>query len=605
MAIIQKTGGGTGFNFSNLRSKGSLVHGTGHCASGPVSFMRVFNTSTDVIKQGGKRRGANIGCLDIHHPDIEDFITCKKVEGDFENFNISVLVNDEFMKNLNDERNKKIFDLIIKGMWKNGEPGLVFLDRTEDDNTCKHLGKLIYRNPCAEVCLLKWESCNLASINLLKCIDENGGFDFEKFDSFVKDGVEFLDKMIDKNKYPLQEIDEATKKTRKIGLGIMGLADVLILLGMRYGDKKSYEFVSDLIRRMRNVADEKSKELAVKYGTYPESRGDERRNASVLSIAPTGTISLFAGVSSGMEPNTSFVYKRSTWSSGQKVTYDMLHPLLEKSLKERYDDSKVKKVLEHLVKYKTLQNCNYIDDDIKYIFVNAYDITPEDHIKMQATIQNSGVDQSISKTINCKETTSEKDISKFLKYAWEEGCKGITIYRRGSRQNVVISDKMDVNISNQGSTIPTERPDTLFGGTYSKRSGCGKLYLTVNYNENIPYEVFAFSGGSGGCQAQNEALGRLISLGLQNGVDYKQMVKQLKKVKCPVAIKNARAEGKSCADIIGDILLKSMGDDDIKEITRGKEEHIFSGMKCPDCGEDLDFVEGCRTCHTCGWSKCI
>lgn len=603
MAIIQKTGGGTGFNFSNLRSKGSLVHGTGHCASGPVSFMKVFNTSTDVIKQGGKRRGANIGCLDVDHPDVEEFITCKNIEGEFENFNISVMVNDKFMNDLNLEQNKKIWNLIIKGMWTNGEPGLVFFDRTEKDNMCKHLGELIYRNPCSEVCLLKWESCNLASINLVKCIDEYGSFDYEKFESLVKDGIEFLDKMIDKNRYPLPEIDEATKKTRKLGLGIMGLADTFILLGMRYGDDKSISFTSYLINNMRTVADNKSRELAKIYGTYPESRGDDRRNSSVLSIAPTGTISLFAGVSSGMEPNTSFLYKRSTWASGQKVTYDMLHPLLEIELKKRYNDNKVKKVLEHIMKFKTLQNCNDIDDDIKYVFVSSYDISPEDHIKMQSIIQNSGVDQSISKTINCKENITEKELEKLVKYAWESGCKGITIYRRGSRENEVISEKRESKQKDLNPIGYENRPDLLFGGTYNAQSGCGKLYLTVNYMDNKPYEVFAFSGGNGGCQAQNEAIGRLLSLGLRNGIDYKNMVKQLKKVKCPVAIKNERSEGKSCADIIGSLLLKSMGDDDIKSVTH--KGTSFKGMLCPDCGEELDFVEGCKTCYNCGWSKCI
>lgn len=298
--IIHKSGGGTGFNFSNIRAKDSKVMSTDKVASGPVSFMKVFNSATDAIKQGSTRRGANLASLDVTHPDIKEFVRCKATEGDLSNFNISVNIPDSFMQNLDDPANREIFDMIVYGCWKNGEPGVIFSDAAEKDNKRPELGKLTGTNPCGETRLLPWESCNLASINLMNCFN-GSDFDWERLASYVIMGVKFLNDMLDMNKYPLPQIEEATKKTRKIGLGVMGFADALIKLGYRYGDQDSLNFASRLFGFIRNGADQASEWI-----------GGKLYNAAVISIAPTGSISLFAGVSSGIEPNFAYVYNRST-----------------------------------------------------------------------------------------------------------------------------------------------------------------------------------------------------------------------------------------------------------------------------------------------------
>ncbi len=616
-ALIHKSGGGTGFNFSDIRAKGKEVKGTGHMASGPVSFMHVFNAATETIKQGGKRRGANLGALDVNHPDIKEFITCKNKEGELSNFNISVNITDEWMKNPDPE----VWDLIVEGNWKNGEPGILFTDTTERDNKRSDLGPLKYRNPCSEATLLKWESCNLASINLMKCfIDDK--FDYEKFYSLVRLGVRFLNDMLDKNRYPLPQIEEATKKTRKIGLGVMGFADVLIALGMRYGDDESLQFANDLFMNMRQVAEHESELIG-------------GNNAALLSLAPTGSISLFAGVSSGIEPNFGYVYNRSTWASGEKTTYREVHPMFEEYLKTHhlaYNDS----IIEHASKTGTLKGCPNINAHIIPIFCTAKDIKPRDHVRMQAAIQKH-VDQAISKTINCPESTSKDEISSLIRFAWESGCKGLTIYREGSRSDVVLETNATKQIDEKKESpretiqLPKERDSK----TFDCKSACGDIRVTVAYYNDKPIEVFVNAGDTGGCKANIEAIGRLASTAMRSGISYTKIVEQLHKVDCP-ACKNGNSDGKSCADIIGKHIKlaaerKDMQIEILEKSSRlpdGLKNAIIEGVKtplftpddndriassvdklfnitnmCPDCGAQLIHIEGCKTCQ-CGYSHC-
>ena len=606
-AKIHKQGGGTGISLSAIRPNGSEVKGTGHCASGPVSFMHVFNEATETIKQGGKRRGANMGHLNVDHPDIIEFIKCKEVEGELSNFNISVNVTDEFMKNLDDPKNKEIFNLIVHGNWLNGEPGIIFIDTAEKDNACPHLGKLTETNPCAETRLLPWESCNLASINLMKCFDSDG-FDWKLFDTLIRIGVRFLDDMIDKNQYPLSQIREATLATRKIGLGVMGFADLLIGLGYVYGSEESLKFTDELFEFMREVADAESINIAKVKGTYPAAKDDNRRNAAVLSIAPTGSISLFAGVSSGIEPNFGWVYKRSTWVDGEKKTYTMIHPLFEEAIKNHaWKDS----IIERATNNGTVHSSGSFSG--MEAFVVANDIPVNEHIKMQAAIQKH-VDQAISKTINCPSKTTEEEIASLIKLAWESGCKGLTIYREGSRDNVVIESNktqelklvnpVESLIANGNGRILPKTPRDMLGIMAKRTSGCGKLYIAIGESDSEPHTVLIKN--KGGCTAMTQTIAELTAAMLRWKVPRWELLRILNGIKCESCLKNPDADGRSCADIIGNVLRDNFPYEEIPDKHAGetKKPKKSSTIPCPECGESLVMESGCRTCKACGWTKC-
>ena len=596
-AIIHSSGGGTGFNFSSIRAKGSPVGGTGKVASGPISFMKVFNSATETIKQGGKRRGANLGSLDVHHPDIKEFIQCKSKEGELSNFNISVILDDEFMQNPDPE----VWNLIVEGNWRNGEPGILFKEARERDNKRKDLGELSETNPCGETALLPWESCNLASINLMSCCDD-GEFNWCKFEDLVRLGVRFLNDMIDKNLYPLPQIEEATKKTRKIGLGVMGFADLLIALGMRYGDDESLKFVDDLFDDMRDVAECES-----------ESIGGN--NAALLSIAPTGSISLFAGVSSGIEPNFGYVYNRSTWASGEKTTYREVHPMFEDYLTNHHI-TYTNDIIEHASKNGTLKGCPNMNAHMIPIFCTAKDISPMDHVRMQATIQKH-VDQAISKTINCPAETTKEEISDLIKFAWESGCKGLTIYREGSRSDVVLETNATKQIEEKkpDKKEPVTIPREIDLKSIRMNSACGILWVKTGFLHwsSDPIEVWV-DAEKGGCRANLEFIGRLISKMLQEGINYEIACKQGDKVFCSACVNNVKneAEGYSCANLISKGIKEGIKkrEDDLKTINYIEEmtyaERILSDWgeeKCPKCGAKLIHIDGCVSC-TCGYSRC-
>src|SRR5271157_98598 len=573
-AIIHKTGGGTGYNFSRIRPAGSPVQSTDGVASGPISFMRVFNAATDVIKQGGRRRGANMGILNVWHPDILAFIAAKKKEGEIANFNISVMVNDKFMDLVAGKQFDtvwltregsgekitvgQIWTGIVEGIWKNGEPGILFYDEINRHNPTPLLGDIDTTNPCGEQPLLPYESCVLGSINLAAC---------------VSDGV----------------LDE------------------------------------NLLRETARMAKEK--------GTFPAWKGSSWkeftvRNAAMTTVAPTGTISLLAGCSSGIEPIFSFAYTRKN-TVGK--TFVIVNPVFKEALTHTLSgmgfdgDERAKKaeeVIAHVHETGTVQDLQWLPRAFLSLFKTALDIPWRDHILMQASFQKH-VHASISKTINMPCSATKEDCEEALLMAWKLGLKGITIYRTGSRDDVVLAlkDKSPSVLSpaepamaapgmpagpEKIPSLSIDRPKELAGRTYLCQSGCCRLYVTVNLMEGKPMEVFIRTVGSGGCDANSSALGRAISTGLQNGVPYGKFVKQFAKVNCISAIKNPSSEGHSCADVVGRCIELSAKNQSIATLNDWDIKKTSEQRLCPECHNPLDFGEGCNQgiCKHCGWTGC-
>ncbi|PKG33274.1 adenosylcobalamin-dependent ribonucleoside-diphosphate reductase [Methanoregula sp.] len=643
-AIIHKTGGGTGYNFSGLRPEGSPVQSTEGVASGPVSFMRVFNAATEVIKQGGRRRGANMGILNVWHPDILPFITAKTTEGEFANFNISVMVNDRFM----DLVSKKQFDTvwlihpntgdkvtvgriwtaIVEGIWKNGEPGILFFDEINRRNPTPQLGEIDTTNPCGEQPLFPYESCVLGSINLAACM-QGGVLDERLLEETARMGTRFLDLVIDKNTFPIPQIAEATKRTRKIGLGLMGVHDALLMAGLAYDSSEGRAWCERVMQLVTRAAVDESRELAAKRGPFPSWEGSTWeefpvRNAAMTTIAPTGTISLLAGCSSGIEPIFSFVYTRKN-TVGK--TFVIVNPVFRERLFKTLStlgfgngglEKKTEEVITHVHEKGTVQDLLWLPADFRSLYKTALDISWKDHILMQAAFQKH-VHASISKTINMPASATRDDCAEALLMAWTLKLKGITIYRTGSREDVVLTLKENVTAPAAPATLPAgrnvpekipalsiDRPKELSGRTYLCQSGCCRLYVTVNLMDGKPMEVFIRTVGSGGCEANSSALGRAISTGLQNGVPYNKFVKQFAKVNCVVAIKNASSEGHSCADVVGRCIELSAKNQSITTLKDWDIREVGAKNPCPDCGEPLDFGEGCNKgiCKHCGWTGC-
>lgn len=643
-AIIHKTGGGTGYNFSHLRPEGSPVQSTEGVASGPVSFMRVFNAATEVIKQGGRRRGANMGILNVWHPDIIPFITAKAKEGEFANFNISVMVNDTFMDLVSRKQFEtvwlthphtgdritvgRIWTAIVEGIWKNGEPGVLFYDEINRKNPTPRLGEIDTTNPCGEQPLFPYESCVLGSINLAACM-HNGQLDERLLEETARMGTRFLDLVIDRNVFPIPEIGEATKRTRKIGLGLMGVHDAMLMAGHAYDSPEGRSWCERVMQLVTRAAIDESRLLAAKRGPFPAWEGSiwkefPVRNAAMTTIAPTGTISLLAGCSSGIEPIFSFAYTRKntvgkTFVIVNPVFRDKLTAALTATglsgseLEKRVDD-----VISHVHETGTVQDLTWLPEGFRNLCRTALDISWKDHILMQAAFQKH-VHASISKTINMPSSATKEDCSEALLMAWSLKLKGITIYRTGSREDIVLALKEKLpapatpapvpsgrNIPEKIPALSIERPRELSGRTYLCQSGCCRLYVTVNLMDSQPMEVFIRTVGSGGCEANSSALGRAISTGLQNGVPYSKFVKQFAKVNCVVAIKNPTSEGHSCADVVGRCIELSAKNQSITTLRDWDIREVGKKNPCPDCGEPLDFGEGCNKgiCKHCGWTGC-
>jgi len=632
-ALIHQSGGGTGFSFSKLRPKGDIVRTTGGIASGPISFMKVFDSATETIKQGGVRRGANMGILRIDHPDIIDFIKLKDEEGVLSNFNISVAVTDKFMEAvLNDEeyelinprnkeilkrlRAKEVFNLIVKQAWKNGEPGIIFIDEINGKNPTPEIGEIESTNPCGEQPLLPFESCNLGSINLSKMVKEKDGefeIDWNKLRETIYNAVHFLDNVIDANYYPLKEIEEITKANRKIGLGVMGFHDLLIKLKVPYNSQKARDIAEEIMKFIKDKAREKSSQIAEERGVFPnweksiyKKENIKLRNATLTTIAPTGSISIIANCSSGIEPIFALAYRRSV-SLGE---WFEIHPLFKEYLLKEglYSEDLIQKVIEK----GSIQEIDEFPESAKKIFVTALDISPEDHILMQASFQKY-VDNAVSKTVNLRNSTTEEDVKKIFLLAYKLKLKGVTVYRDKSRITQVLKVEEGRNMKEK--LKPRPRPQLTRGITLKMKTGCGNLYVTINEDELGICEVFSTLGKAGGCAAsQTEAISRLISLSLRSGVDINSIIKQLKGIRCPSPIRNEEGEYiLSCSDAIAKALEKYIiikeGKNNSKISTlnlENKDELYkeYSGIPCPECGAPLDAQESCFTCRICGYSKC-
>jgi len=649
-ALIHKSGGGTGFSFSRLRAKNSVVKSTGGVASGPVSFMKVFDSATQAVKQGGTRRGANMGILRVDHPDILEFIRCKGKEGEISNFNISVTITEDFMQKVENDQeydlidpctkkstgrlnSKEVFEEIVKMAWRNGEPGMIFIDRMNKYNPTPALGEYESTNPCGEQILLPYESCNLGSINLFKVLkkkDESCEIDWEKLERITKASTRFLDNVIDANKFPLPQIKENTLKTRKIGLGIMGWATMLGFLGIPYDSEQAIELAGKVMEFIRKAAEEESITLAKERGVFPawegsswHKKGIKIRNATLTTIAPTGTISIIAGpTASGIEPNFSLCYFRNVLDGEKLLEVDSSFENVAKK-KGFYSEDLMKRIAGG----ESIQKMDEVPEEVKRIFKTAMDISPFWHIKMQGAFQEF-TDNAVSKTINLPNSATVDDIRESYLLAYKLGCKGITVYRDGSRSVQVLTvDKKKEEEKPEavgGCSVvipyPKPRPEVILGTTTKVGTGCGNLYITVNQDEEGNFfEVFTQMGKAGGCAAsQLEAVGRLVSLALRGGIDVKVIVEQLKGIRCPSPSWDKGKKIFSCADAIARVLEKRTTDQkeivEVGVVFSQKREKVVVDAKnkrsnnvvgvCPDCGFALRHQEGCLVCDGCGYSKC-
>lgn len=624
-ALIHKSGGGTGFSFSRLRPANSRVGTTGGIASGPVSFMKVFNTATEQVKQGGTRRGANMAILRIDHPDIMEFITCKQDDKALNNFNISVGVTDSFMKAV---QNKENYDLInpsnrektgelnadetyqhlVKHAWKNGDPGIIFLDRINRDNPTPELGEIESTNPCGEQPLLPMEACNLGSINLAKFVLQRGPvseIDYEGLKKLIWNAVRFLDNTIDQSKYPLSEIEKMVKGNRKIGLGVMGFADLLFQLGIPYDSEQALAIAEEVMKFLQEESHAASKQLAEERGVFlnfdksifKDQKDCRYRNATTTTIAPTGTLSIIAGCSSGVEPLFALSFVRNVMDNDKLVE---VNPYFEQVARQRGFYSK--ELMTKIAEKGSIRDMEEIPADVRRVFVTAHDISATWHVRMQAAFQQY-TDNAVSKTVNLPKDATEEDVRKIYDMAYELGCKGVTIYRDGSKENQVLSFPAKKTTEDSFMTMVQDRPETLEGFTTKIRTGMGHLYVTVTEYEGRPFEVFATIGKSGkSTMAKTEAIGRLISLALRSGVTVDNIIEQVKGIRGEHTVFYNGELVLSIPDAIGQILEQRY----VKN-KNGKTKRFgntFKGDECPECGRHISFEEGCMTCHACGYTKC-
>ncbi len=698
MALVHQSGGGTGFAFSRLRPKNDVVRSTMGVASGPVSFMKLYDASTDVVKQGGTRRGANMGILRVDHPDILEFITCKDDLTQVTNFNISVAVTDAFMRaveagtayDLVHPRSGKVvgqldarevFHRIVHGAWKTGEPGVFFIDRANQYNPVPHLGSYEATNPCGEQPLLAYDVCNLGSINVGLFV-KNGEVDWDRLRTAVHLCTHFLDNVIDANKYPLAEIDDLAKRIRRIGLGIMGWADLLVRLGVPYNSDEGVA----LGRRLMEFVDEESKvaseKLAEQRGAFPEwersiwgpdatcardARGERirplrrLRNCNLTTVAPTGTISIIAGCSSGIEPLFAVAFMRN--QAGVRMP-DLNEDFVAIAQREGWHSHAL---MERIAEAGHI-HFDAVPAEWQRVFVTAHDVTPEWHIRMQAAFQDF-TDSAISKTCNFPNAATEEDVEQIYRLAFQLNCKGVTVYRDGARENQVLStgttakkvataapdgpaalaDALgrlaeleaelgrtksqlhDVEAENLQRRAKRSRPDLLKGSTRRVDTPLGTMYVTITEDDKgQPFEVFISLGKAGGAlMADVEAIGRLISLALRSGIPLKEIYRQLRGISSDRAVGLGPTKVLSVPDAIGIAIEKWMQD------KQGVQQDLLAGAgsageptratvagpsgealqraqgpdqdfigACPDCGSQLAFIEGCAKCHVCGFSEC-
>ncbi len=612
-AIIHKSGGGTGFSFSRIRPENDGVLSTKGVASGPISFMNIFDVATETIKQGGTRRGANMGILRIDHPDIERFITCKNDTKRLTNFNISVGLTDAFMEAVKEkadfplinprtgEEVKKVkadalFDLIVESAWATGEPGIIFLDAINRDNTLPHLGEIESTNPCGEQPLLPYESCNLGSLNLAKVVKE-GSVNYPLMKKMVHTAVHFLDNVIDANNFPLEAIKERTLDNRKIGLGVMGFADMLLQMGIQYNSDDAVKVGEEVMAFIQKEARQASALLSDRRGNfkyYAGSRYDgngigRMRNATTTTIAPTGTISIIAGCSSGIEPLFAISYVRRVLEGTELVE---VHPYFEELAKRRGFYST--ELMRQIAQTGTIRDFPEIPQDVRRLFVTAHEVSPQWHIRLQAAFQKY-TDNAVSKTVNFPHQATPDDVRQVYLLAHEMGLKGVTIYRDGSRDQQVLS--FGAKLKEIEYITPRPRPERTTGVTELINTGCGKLYVTVNKDELGFCEVFAQMGKTGGCaSSQIESTGRLISLALRSGVKIDAIIKQITAIRCPNSIWQNGHQVLSCPDAIAKVLTS------VAQVEAPAPTMTMAS--CPDCGGTIEHESGCLVCRGCGFSRC-
>lgn len=640
-AMIHKSGGGTGFSFSRLRPKNDIVKSTMGVSSGPVSFMAIYDASTDKIKQGGTRRGANMGILRVDHPDIEEFITCKRDNDQINNFNISVAITDAFMQAVErDEdfglvnprngevvrkvRARELFRKIVEGAHLNGEPGVVFIDRINADNPTPQF-EIESTNPCSEAHLPPYDSCNLGSINLERFVKVEGSggerasladgntevstyVDWDDLRKTVHTAVRFLDNVIEQNNYPLPQIEEMSKGNRRIGLGVMGFADALIELGIPYDSEEGLEFARRVMKFIDDEAWEASRALARERGVFAnyegsrhEARGDRVRNATVTTIAPTGTISMIAGCSGGIEPLYAVAFMR------RQADMEMpdVNPQFVRLARERgfYSEELMRRVAQE----GSVRHLEEVPEDVRRVWVTAHDISPEWHVRMQAAFQEH-TSMGISKTINLPNEATPKDVEDAYLLAYRTGCKGIAVYRDGSREEQVLSTGKTTSSSPKEEVRRASlaearngRPRTLSGVTKKIQTGHGPLYVTMNDDEFGPRECFVVLGKAGGtASAFSDALGRMISLAEKHGATPAEIVHQLRGIQDghPAGI------GPNAVLSVPDGVARAMAEHYLVEEGPGEQERLPIIGACPECGSGLSRQEGCVVCHSCGYSKC-
>ena len=748
-ALIHKSGGGTGFSFSRLRPKGSTVNSTGGVASGPISFMKVFNAATEAVKQGGTRRGANMGILRVDHPDILEFITCKNDTREITNFNLSVGITEAFMEAVSQDKPydlvdpatgrvvgqhsaravfdaivtsawqtgepgiifldrlnrdnvvpsqgeiestnpcgeqpllpyescnlgsinlvnhlmktpatgrvvgqhsaRAVFDAIVTSAWQTGEPGIIFLDRLNRDNVVPSQGEIESTNPCGEQPLLPYESCNLGSINLVNHLMKTPAgwvLDRAKLEKTIRTAVHFLDNVIEVNQYPLPEIDRMTRSTRKIGLGVMGFADMLLHMGVPYNSEEGVALAEEIMDTVNSIGHQASEELAEIRGPFPlfdqsiYRDGRPIRNATVTTIAPTGTLSIIAGVSSGVEPVFAYAYIRNVMDGTHLIETNQI-------LKDRLVEAGIysDELMHKIVEQGSLAHVDGIPEDIRRVFVCAHDVSPIWHVKMQAAFQRY-TDNAVSKTVNFPNSATKEEVAEVYRLAFTLGCKGTTIYRDGSRNEQVLNiGKVNDGKAATGDPVvdavldsgcegtacliksgayghiqPRPRPAVTSGFTEKVRIGCGNLYITVNYDENGICEVFTNTGRAGGCPSQSEATARLTSVAIRSGMDPKEIITQLKGIRCPSCLRQQGVPVTSCPDAIAKALEKVLkvsqqgggcpAPAPISAASKTATPVPHPDMTpaeaklakfCPECGARLEHEGGCVTCRDCGYSKC-
>ena len=705
MALVHQSGGGTGFSFSKLRPEGDTVRSTMGVASGPVSFMRLYDASTEVVKQGGTRRGANMGILRVDHPDIREFITCKNDTSQVTNFNISVAMTDAFMRAVRNgeeydvvsprtgqvvgrEKSREIFAMIVEGAWKTGEPGVFFVDRANEHNPVPRLGSYEATNPCGEQPLLAYDVCNLGSINVGAFARDGhferpeDGIDWDAFRRVAHLSTHFLDNVIDANRYPLDEIDDLAKKIRRVGLGIMGWADLLVRLGVRYDSDEGVALgrtVMAFIEEETRVASEKLAEARGVFPAWEESiwgpddecardasgnriRDHRRlRNCNLTTVAPTGTISIIAGCSGGIEPLFAVAFMRN--QAGVMMP-DVNEDFVARAKSEGWhSDDLMKRIAEegHI-------HFDEVPQEVQDVFRTAHDITPEWHVRMQAAFQ-AHVDSAISKTTNFAFEATRTDVRKIYEMAFELECKGVTVYRDGSRPMQVLStgktgqedesgafpeleelkgqladaraekhelegvlDKVRLQLKEHDREAAAarhkrQRPSMLRGRTMKLESPLGDLYVTINEDDKgKPFEVFCTVGKAGGAaMADSEAIGRLISLSLRSGIPITAVRDQLRGISCDRAVGVGPQKVLSAPDAIAQAIERYLAEKEgVQEMlpievpvtvkggagVAGQGEYVVDHTAqtlgaCPDCGAgQLAFEEGCKRCYVCGFSEC-